>query len=240
MPPDHVGNDVVDLDDPAIARHHLNPRFVARVCGPEERRALDRAGDAKRALWSAFAAKEAAFKLIVKRFGPVPFAHRAFVVEPDGRAVCYGGARFPLLLAFGPGFVHALVTDAGRAIYRVETCAGGSSSGAARALLSRLAAEILGVHPARLRVVRPRAKGHWDDLGPPRLLCDGRPAPLDVSLTHDGRFVAAAATTSAETVTSSPISSDSSAGCAPIPKSERRILVRAEALTHSTPSPSRV
>jgi hypothetical protein len=64
---------------------------------------------------------------------------------------------------------------------------------AARRLLSTSLARHLGCSPAMLAVVRDPEPDAWDDLGPPRLLWYGVPLPTDVSLSHDGRFVAFAA-----------------------------------------------
>ena len=45
----------------------------------------------------------------------------------------------------------------------------------------------LGLLPERLQIIRPGAKG---DRQPPQLLLDGRPADVDLSLSHHGAFVA--------------------------------------------------
>ena len=190
--PEYVGNDVVDLDDPAIVEHHSNRRFVPRVCALEEQHALARAADQKAHLWSLFAAKEAAFKLAVKRLGPLAFAHRAFVVSDDFSAVRYAEHRFPLSLATGPGWLHALVSTAS-AVFCVELLQGETPGATAREALSALVARVSRLSRARLRVERERSHGSWDGLGPPRLVCGKRAAAIDVSLSHDGRFVAAAA-----------------------------------------------
>ncbi len=193
MRPDYVGNDVIDLDDPAIADHHRRDALVARVCAPEELHALARAADPKLRLWCLFAAKEAAFKVTVKRFGEVPFAHRAFVVEPDLCAVRYGQLRFPLLLSTGPGWVHAVVSNAARPVFRVSASTNASASSSVRELLVVLVAAETGWPAESLCVERAPSPRSWDGYGPPRLLHEGRPAAFDVSLSHDGRFVAAAA-----------------------------------------------
>ena len=61
-----VGNDVVDLRDPDIARHHERSRFVARVCTPDEVARVAASDDPHRVLWTLFAAKEAGFKVVAK------------------------------------------------------------------------------------------------------------------------------------------------------------------------------
>ncbi len=94
-----VGNDVVDLTDPAIADHHSRERFVSRVCAPEERARVGTIFD----LWALFAAKEAAYKALVK-IGQAPgFAHREIRVASDLRAVSWRGYEFELSVARGRG-----------------------------------------------------------------------------------------------------------------------------------------
>ena len=106
-----VGNDVVDLEDPAIAATHLRERFVARVCAGPERDALSRAANPKLRFWTLFAAKEAAYKVVCK-LGPRPlFAHRKFVVADDLSRVEHEGASLKLRVETGEGWVHALVTS---------------------------------------------------------------------------------------------------------------------------------
>jgi len=187
-----VGNDIIDLGEPAILLHHRWERFIDRVCTPGERRALNRAQEPKLYLWSLFAAKEAAFKLVVKRLGPVPFAHRSFVVRDDLHAVDYRGASYPLRIDVGSGWVHALAGTGAPVAFRVRQRSGAQSSQAARQLLGELAAPILGCEPASLCVARAYAPEYWDALAPPVLLRSGKPARLDISLSHDGPFVAAA------------------------------------------------
>ncbi len=178
-----VGNDVVDLSDAADS--HLSPRFVARVCAQSERVLLAASPAPKQLLWSLFAAKEAAFK-VVSKLGPRPvFAHRKFVVAGDLRAVTYEGRVLSLWLEQAEGYVHALVSDAPqRPAGAVEPLPPGTEpSAAARALLVRQ----LGLWGSE--VLRDPLPGSWDGFGPPRL---SPPGP-DISLSHHGRFVACAA-----------------------------------------------
>ncbi len=182
-----VGNDVVDLGDPQIAEHHLRARFIERVCAREE---ADRARGDKRALWSLFAAKEAAYKVLVKLGQPVGFAHREIVVAEGWRSVAFRGVRLDLHLEGDDEHVHAVASLDAAPVSAVRH-ATGDQSRAARAL----AAEVLarsGLH-ADLEIVRDPIIGAWDGYGPPRVVSRaGEPIDADVSLSHDGRFVACA------------------------------------------------
>ena len=132
-----VGNDVVDLEDPAIASTHLRERFVARVCCESERALVVGAADPKLMLWSLFAAKEAAFKALSKS-GPFVFAHRRFVVSADSRSVTYEKQVLWLRVDVEGPCVHAVAwTDDETPIFGVEQIApGADASAAARALRS--------------------------------------------------------------------------------------------------------
>jgi phosphopantetheinyl transferase len=62
----------------------------------------------------------------------------------------------------------------------------------ARNLLRRTAARALGKREDALLVTRPPVPGSWDGFGPPELSYSGRPLDVDVSLSHDGHYVACA------------------------------------------------
>ncbi len=168
-----VGDDVVDLEEPHNVDHH--PRFAARITSDAERLMLASSPEPYVLLWTLFAAKEAAFKIAVKLAEAVPvFAHAKFAVARDLTSVRWEGLDLRLQIARGDGYVHAVVTtDAGPVETRVSRIAPGDDpSRAARALLGR-------------EVERDAVPGSWDGFGPPRLRNGG----LDVSLSHDGRFV---------------------------------------------------
>ena len=195
-----IGDDVVDLGDPAIAQHHRRARFVARVCNDDERRRVAAAHDPHRLLWSLFAAKEAAFKALEKR-APLILAHRRFEVAADLVSVRHAslGATLALRVTGGPGHVHAVAwlgdarwTGAVRALAADE-----DPSAAARRLLRAAVAPHLGCAVGALRVERAPRLGGWTGAAPPVVWRDHdgawRDAGLDVSLSHDGRFIAVAA-----------------------------------------------
>lgn len=194
----YVGNDVVDLADPANAATRRYARFVERVCAPSERAALARAAAPDVYLWSLFAAKEAAYKVFDKLGRAPGFAHRRLVVAGDLRSVDYEDLRLHLWLDVdaAAGVVHALASTHDQrpwsATGTVE--ARGDPSLAVRELACMALAPVLATSPAELRVRRPERPGSWDGYGPPRLLRRDSPVSgVDISLSHDGRFTAVAA-----------------------------------------------
>ena len=193
-----VGNDLVYLADPEISGHHLRPRFVERVCAPAERSRLAASGEPRVLLWSLFAAKEAAYKAVLKMRPGLAFSPRLFEVDPGLRRARYRDLEMRLRLKRDPLWVHVVAVcgegDPGRALAGVERIPGGRhQSEAVRDLARRGLGEHLGLPVERLTVERPRDPGARDGLAPPRLLIDGRPSGLDVSLSHDGPFAAFAA-----------------------------------------------
>lgn len=211
-----IGNDIVDLSEPGVAGKETDRRFLERVFTARERARILDSRDPTLTLWSVWAAKEAAFKIVTKLRPGVVFAHAAFEVElgsfPD--ASCSGAVRFEDLAIDArwergaAGYLHCIATrgcgSAVRATAIVATpedalgdCAltageiesvHSDASARARKLAKRLLASDWGLRTAL--VLRQRLPAAW---GPPILVLDGAPlAGFDISLTHDGRFVAAA------------------------------------------------
>ncbi|MDX1568780.1 MAG: 4'-phosphopantetheinyl transferase superfamily protein, partial [Longimicrobiales bacterium] len=97
-----VGNDVVDLRHPRCQGKSRDRRFVERVFTFEEALVIYESEDPDRAVWRAWAAKEAAFKVVSKLMGdPPPFQHSAFQFSPEGR-VTYRGTEIPVRIEERP------------------------------------------------------------------------------------------------------------------------------------------
>lgn len=190
-----VGNDVVDLDDPGARGAHLRERLLLRVLTEAERAWLASSSTPHSLFWALFAAKEAAFKVIAKLYPGAVFAHRAFEVGRELDHVRYGEVRLSLRSSVARDHVCALAWTAREpTLVGVERIADGADpSFAARAALISGLAEGLGCARAELSVNRAELPGSWDGFGPPRVLHRGEPLDADVSLSHDGRFVAFAA-----------------------------------------------
>ena len=189
-----VGNDVVDLRDPAIAAHYQRTRFVARVCTRLEIARIESSHDPHRTLWTLFAAKEAGFKVVAKLTPGIAFSPRRFVVDAQLSSVAHDVARLWLRVTHGEDWVHAIAGQGdGEPLWAVERRARQvGESAAVRELATRVAADHLGLDREGLAVERCEDGRFRDGLGPPRLLFDGAPLDLDLSLSHDGPWVACA------------------------------------------------
>jgi hypothetical protein len=190
-----LGNDVVDLGDPETRPGARHPRFDARVFTPEERAWLLAAPDPERMRWSLWAAKEAAYKCLKKLapdagFSPVRFAVR-LATDRTGSVECAGRSLRVALFREGNA-LHAVATDGAhpeREVLRGLTAlpAGPDpehASQEARRLARETAAAGLGCPADQLEIAQEGRR--------PRLLRRGASEPLDLSLSHHGRFVAAA------------------------------------------------
>jgi len=190
-----VGNDVVDLGDPAIATSHLRPRFVSRVLTEAERFRFAAAADPKAMLWACFAAKEAAYKAVAQVRPPPGFAYQRFEVAEDFKSV-----RFEDLVLHSKVWVSAdrvtavaWLGDEPQLAQVHEVARGSNPSAVARQALCVALAGQLGCDEGLLAVAREKVPGSWDGFGPPRVERDGVPVAAQVSLSHDGRFAAYAA-----------------------------------------------
>lgn len=172
---------------------HRSPRFLKRVCTPDELAILGHAADPKAVLWSLFAAKEAAYKLCAKRWPGLPFIPTRFEIEPSFRWIRYASRRLELRLCRALPLIHACVSSAGaRPVWAVSSLRTESPS-SARELLRDVAARTLGVPVSALSVGRRPLPGSWDGFAPPLLQVFDEPChDVDVSLSHDGRYVACA------------------------------------------------
>jgi phosphopantetheinyl transferase (holo-ACP synthase) len=216
-----IGNDVVDLEHAGDRGTAGVSRFIARVFADEEAAwVTEPGGDPHRRLWALWAAKEAAFKIAQKLDPSTRFVPRRFVVTLRGPTGCVclpspPGADHSVLVHWTTtsSYLHAVAfLDGGR---------GGSVSARVCTLtrfgeleLSRLpltSREASTVRSRESTVVRLLAKELAGESGagdveivrrvtpagtsPPRLYRFGDRLPLggwDVSLSHDGRFAAAA------------------------------------------------
>ncbi|MGD9765012.1 MAG: 4'-phosphopantetheinyl transferase superfamily protein [Candidatus Binatia bacterium] len=203
-----IGNDIVDLRDAETQPGAAHPRFAARVCRPEELAAIERAASPTRALWMHWAAKESAFKALRKQVAELRFLPRRFAVDLGaarrGAAVAsvrIGAWRAAVRIRVGSDYLHAVArvdmdgatvgaqrrAPVASAVRRTGALPAPRCSAAARALLARALAGRLRRDVAAVEIRRAASRG-----APPRVYVDGARAPIDVSLSHHGRFVAVA------------------------------------------------
>jgi phosphopantetheinyl transferase (holo-ACP synthase) len=190
-----VGNDVVDLRDRSVAAGPRHPRFDARVFAPAEHRALRESEAPNPLRWAFWAAKEAAYKVAKKLDDATVWSPLRFVVHLESGperglegAVEHAGREIPVRVEADAERVHAIATDVRGAFARIRARVaelpepGANPSAAVRALARADLAPLLGAAPEALEFAR---RGRI-----PVLRVAGGEAPLDLSLSHHGRFVA--------------------------------------------------
>jgi phosphopantetheinyl transferase (holo-ACP synthase) len=203
-----VGNDIVDR----LAAGVPSERFVARVLTPTERALAAEAPDGTAFVWRLWAAKEAAYKVLARADGELPFAHRRFHVDPAAAVVRHERGQVTVRWAEDGAALVCwawLGADAGPLACRVATVeeaeavpyalstlegAGDGASRAVRRLAKWLLATMLGREPDAFEIRRPERPAPARGAGPPEVWLDGlRLEQVSLSLAHDGRFVSAAA-----------------------------------------------
>ena len=209
-----VGNDVVDLQDPANQPSAIHPRFDERIFSPRELRRLDQLDELERhrLRWTLWAARESAYKFLAQREPDTPFRPAEMTVRlagplperPVGR-VEWREHAVDVQADCRPHRVHVVTLADGVlpacALWRIVRPAGAgagaagsapdpqSISAAMRVLAGRIVARELGLRGADIRVVTP-PPGQVDPA--PHALHAGSALPVDLSLSHDGEWIACA------------------------------------------------
>jgi hypothetical protein len=202
---------VIDLADPGKAGKSRDVRFISRVFTSGERDCIFRSSNPDETLWILWAGKEAAYKAAMKTDPGVCSIPRGYPVElgeENGRPFGVGTVQTPagpvFLRVFSSGdALHVIGTDSSPEslggivvdIASTEQMGAGpvpsddEASFLARELLLRRLSECLGRSVSEMEI--RRLKGPRG-LGPPCLRIHGKPSTLDISMSHDGRFVACA------------------------------------------------
>ncbi len=193
-----VGNDVVDLHDPESRPEALHPRFDTRVFTPDEQEALRASASPHPLRWTLWAAKESAYKVAKKLDSAVRFLPKDFEVRriarggEGGSVVVHETGPFDVRLdrtdewvravatihAADAPSTHRLVCDG---IERLEA-SGADPSRSVRELACAALGSRMNVGPGQVRIAADR--------GIPVALWRNRRLPVDLSLSHHGRFVA--------------------------------------------------
>lgn len=180
-----IGNDVVDLAEARPTRKEADARFLARVFTDEERFIIERSPDPALALWLLWAAKETLYKMARQRSARAVFAHRDFFVPglrlpnplPPRGSLAAGG----LLWEWTDDYVHCHREGGEARVALARDGGDGGESAQARRLAQSMVADRY-----------PGARVEREERAPPRFVWRGETLPIELSLSHDGRFVAAA------------------------------------------------
>jgi hypothetical protein len=210
----HVGNDIVDLKAPSAIKKSRDTRFVQRVLGTAEMERVLASDQPDSLLWAFWAAKETSYKVVSKSYPGVSSAPRRYPVcmSPDRTGDAASGivhtpcGTIPVKWLFTDDYVHCIGADAedpaaaGRldriesGLSRIDTrgeTGSWSLQGEESIQVRRHAAVHIASHLSRDPddICIKRAKGPGG-MGPPVACVEDEPDEIDVSLSHDGRFLA--------------------------------------------------
>ena len=197
-----VGNDVVDLKEPANAEKSREPRFLKKILTDAEIEFVLNEENPDAALWSCWAGKETAYKVIKKSFSDAAFLPRQWTVtfnDPqvkytNGEVIIPGKGSVYIRLFFNSDYVHCVGADSltalDKLIWSVEALTEKEKNNPSlylRNCLGQKLTEHFSLSFRRIEIKRKRENG---ELLPPRVYVDGEKTNIDISLSHDGRFVA--------------------------------------------------
>ena len=207
MPP--VGNDIVDLADAENIGKSEDERFCRRVFNAEELSMIAASPRPDSFLWAIWAAKEAAYKAISRSDPSVCSIPKKYPVILESRST-------EMLSNFQEGIATSLdgkvKTPRGEMTVRISIAEDSVYAIAAQTaeMLKRVVSRVKRIDPAEndasgvvrkilLEEIAGRLGCSSEDLsiadekrgpGAPFILLRGTRLPAEISLTHDGRFVA--------------------------------------------------
>ncbi|MCK7510750.1 MAG: 4'-phosphopantetheinyl transferase superfamily protein [Desulfobacterales bacterium] len=198
----HIGNDVVDLMEPANAGKSQDSALSKKILTNAEIEFVQHAENPDAALWSHWACKEAAYKIIKKSFSDAAFLPRRWQVtfnktkstQSEGEVIIPGKGSVYIRLFANPHYVHCIgcdcLTTLDKLIWSVEALPEKeniNSSLYLRYCLGQSLAKHFSLNYHDIKIKRTRENG---ELQPPRVYVNGSKTDIDISLSHDSRFVA--------------------------------------------------
>lgn len=205
----HVGNDIVDLTDHYARGKSQDTRFLNRVLTQNELGCLMDTDDPDRLLWAFWSAKETAYKAISKAYPDVSSSPKRYDVTFDNNTITVtsGNVQTPhgtvqVLAISGEDHVHCvgmsknvdMSTNIKHGMYYIGDDLGSSLPELAKteSRMAREAATIsIASHfmldPMAINIMRPETSQRNT---PPDVYINGEKTDIDISLSHDGRFVA--------------------------------------------------
>ena len=206
----HIDNDIVDLKTPEAFGKAANTRFIERVLNPEEQRLLYNSDHPDTIVWALWAAKETAFKAVNKSAPDITSAPRRYPVRFDSEKtsgilsgiVDTPHGIVPVKTFITKAYVHCIGTT-GPAIslesilygmdeIHPEIIPGAASisdqeSLSVRRLAKKHMASCLRLKEQDIQIIRHKTKNR---IHPPKVYIKGHAENIDISLSHDGWFIA--------------------------------------------------
>lgn len=202
----HVGNDIVDLTNPKTKKKSQDIRFINRVFTQGEKKQILNSADADVMLWILWASKEASYKVVSKSQPGVSSSPRAYEVSLQENitntsvsgVVETPNGSIPVRIFKTKDSIHCIATTGttesiDSIIWGVQRIAGDqrspqhSESFAVREAAKNHLSLYFNLNPDEIEIRRP---GGTRGLGAPIVYLNDRRAGVDISLSHEGEFVA--------------------------------------------------
>jgi phosphopantetheinyl transferase (holo-ACP synthase) len=189
-------------------------RFLKKILTSAECEFVSAAEDPNIALWSLWAGKETAYKIIKKSTDKASFLPRFWTVQPrksrkkknDWEVILPGEEKIFIRLFPAENYVHCVGSNDLSALDKI-ICGVAQMSAAdieninmpstfARERLALALADHFHLNSRDIEIRREKKEG---ELRPPCVYYEKKKYPVDISLSHDGRFVAYAFTSASKT-----------------------------------------
>jgi phosphopantetheinyl transferase (holo-ACP synthase) len=192
----------VDLREPANAEKNKNSRFLKKILTDTEIEFIKSTERSEAALWSFWACKEAAYKVRKKSFPDIPFIPRRWQVVfnklqseySDGEVIIPGKGSVYIRYFSNIQYVHCVGADSSavldQLIWSVEALPEEKEINPSLFLhdcLGEKLANNLSLNFHDIKIRRTKINGEFQQ---PRVYVSGKETDIDISLSHDGRFVA--------------------------------------------------
>jgi phosphopantetheinyl transferase (holo-ACP synthase) len=197
----------VDLQHPANAQKSRDLRYLKKILTNAEIDLIRVAENPDKLLWSFWACKETAYKVIRKLKDGAPFLPRLWFVQLNsdqsadilraGEVVIPGAKPVFVQLSSTENSMHCIGADNRNDLDKItwgiepvpRTGAGENMDPSmfGRQCLIRRMADIYSLDFRAMEVKRSKI---GSELQPPQLYYENNKAPFDISLSHDGQFVA--------------------------------------------------
>jgi len=209
-----VGNDIVDLASPFSFRKSRNSKFINRVLTTNEKVVFHSDQVTDTLLWTYWAAKESAFKVVSKIEPKVSSSPRKYEVSFDSdtkSSTKTGVVDTPVkrvhfcansYISCGKEWIHCVSSSKALGLgpdivynaIRIDhlynyhfSCSTKNESNYVRKIAGKKMAELLSVYAENITF---RKNDHVGEQAYPKVYLQDKKTKIDVSFSHDGRFVA--------------------------------------------------
>lgn len=201
-----IGNDVVDWKHPANSNKSRDFRYLKKILTNVEIEIVYNSENPDKVLWSLWACKETAYKAIRKSSAGFSFLPRQWPVRlnggdkmfTDGEVIIPGvNTVFVRLFYLPEGCIHCVGVDNRADLHEViwgteslPECASGENNEPSSFARKCLVRKLAGIYKLNFRQLEVRRAKEAGELQPPKLYYGNRETSFDISLSHDGKFVA--------------------------------------------------